>query len=529
MALVVAGCGQLVMSVGGDTYGTVFDDVPTTAECESETEQNCLDANRLRERYGLDRLAADGLTGKGATVAVIDFSGADSFAEDLEEYSSRMGLPPPRLKERDVELGYEPFAEYDSSDPRMVAAAVHTSRQLQLIHTLAPQATILLERLRFPDTEKVDRPIDELLAIRLRALVNERAADVVLLGHGSAEHELSERTERVSDLLRNRRTVFDDADRQGVTVLASAGRRAAWPAVDPGVLAVGGRTGTSRIFERPDYQVNLSSLDEKDLEGRTVPDLTLPGVADDRQLIYQSVSEHPGWVAVRVSQAERMAGLVALSVQAVGDGLGKLNDDVYYLATETAGPERSGLRVRTPEPGAPGERAVVDVARFVRALADSARRPERAVPDERPKPDERCRDGNPIDYSIRNHQNVRVTPRICVRHDPAQQRLTGRITVDWRPRPGSDDSSTATRGRFDGFEIRTVLERDERDQQDRKCSIRFELNHTKRGQGSCRVTISNPEPGTWAADGRLAWDRGDRPGGWEPPRKLRGSPVLDLE
>lgn len=527
--LLVAGCGQLVASAGSESGSTVFDETPTTAECETETGATCLDANQIRDRYGLDRLAAKGLTGKGVTIAVLDISGAPSHAEDLEEYSSRMGLPPPDLRSRDVELGYEPFVDYDPSDPRVVEAAMHTSRQLQLIHAIAPRATILLERLRFPTDEDLSRPVDELLAIRLRALVNEQQADVVLLGHGVPERTVSERTAQASDILRNRRPLFDDAARNGVTVVASGGARPSWPAVDPGVLTVGGRPGRSLTFELPDYQVNQSSLNEHDDERRVIPDLSFPAGESEHFLIYQTVSGRGGWAPVRVNQAERLVGLLALAAQGAGGALGHINDDVYYLASQTAGPERSGLRASKPKPGRPGSRVVTDTELFVGALADSARRPERSVPDERPKPAKRCQQNRPIDLEIQDHENVRLTSRLCVLHDPAKKELTGRITVEWRPLKGAEDSPGTVDGRFEDFEVRTVVERAGQGHRDRTCAIEDDLNGSDRGAASCELTISEPAPDSWSTGGRLAWKRAEFPGGAEPKEKLRSSPPLDVE
>ena len=48
--------------------------------------------------YGVDRLHAEGITGKGQTIVIIDAWGSPTALEDLQAFSSAFGLTAPALK-----------------------------------------------------------------------------------------------------------------------------------------------------------------------------------------------------------------------------------------------------------------------------------------------------------------------------------------------------------------------------------------------------------------------------------------------
>jgi subtilase family serine protease len=90
--------------------------------------------------YGVDRLHAKGLTGKGQTIVVVDSYGSPTALQDLQTFSRTFGLSDPDLTiiYPDGNPTYNPRRSDEAS------WAVETSLDLQWAHAIAPDARLVL-------------------------------------------------------------------------------------------------------------------------------------------------------------------------------------------------------------------------------------------------------------------------------------------------------------------------------------------------------------------------------------------------
>src|SRR6266567_2202614 len=58
---------------------------------------HCYTPAQMEAAYGVDRLHAEGLTGKGQTIVIVDSYGSPTALQDLQFFSSTFGLPQPNL------------------------------------------------------------------------------------------------------------------------------------------------------------------------------------------------------------------------------------------------------------------------------------------------------------------------------------------------------------------------------------------------------------------------------------------------
>src|SRR3954471_3175829 len=66
---------------------------PTQAQCNSAG-RRCFTPQSTRAAYNVNPLYAQGYTGSGRTIAVVDSYGSDTMAHDLHVYDRTFGLPP---------------------------------------------------------------------------------------------------------------------------------------------------------------------------------------------------------------------------------------------------------------------------------------------------------------------------------------------------------------------------------------------------------------------------------------------------
>ena len=71
----------------------------TTAECEQSLQIACYNPAQLQQAYNLRALYSHGVTGKGATIVIVDPYGSPTIASDLRDFDSAEGVPgPPSLR-----------------------------------------------------------------------------------------------------------------------------------------------------------------------------------------------------------------------------------------------------------------------------------------------------------------------------------------------------------------------------------------------------------------------------------------------
>ena len=111
----------------------------------------------LQTAYNLTPLYKAGLDGTGETIAIIDAYGSTTLQQDLATFSALTGLPPPKLQI----LG-TPTASLFSSDPLLSGWAGETTGDAEMVHSIAPGATILV-------VVALSQSLDDLMAANLTA------------------------------------------------------------------------------------------------------------------------------------------------------------------------------------------------------------------------------------------------------------------------------------------------------------------------------------------------------------------------
>jgi subtilase family serine protease len=324
----------------------------------------CYSPQQLREAYGIEPLLNQGITGKDRTIVLIDGSTSPTIYADLHLYDQLYGLNDPELNI------ISPFGP----PPVNPSAYVETALDMEIVHALAPDATIDLVLF---DANLATSEAD-FLSLALQATkyaIDNNLGDVISQSYGVGETCAS--PGYVSSELQ----VFRAARDQHITVLASSGDSGAafdvcssgnsspsvgqavpLPAIDPLVTAVGGTTldadvktgkyngevtwnewnagggatggGFSTIFPAPDYQRSVPGIST----ARGIPDVAFDGdpftgvpivVSQGGQTIIAPVGGtsvgSPAW-----------AGIVALADQFAGKRLGFLNSALYRILASRA-------------------------------------------------------------------------------------------------------------------------------------------------------------------------------------------------
>jgi subtilase family serine protease len=349
---------------------------PAYAEQSFCAQTACYGPGQLEQAYNLPELYAEGVTGKGVTIAVVDAYGSATIASDLATFDAATGLPAP------------PSLTVVSPDGQLPAAAnestwaVETSLDVEYAHAIAPQARIVVAE-ALPD-------VADMISAE-QYVVRHYHAEVISQSLTETEQIVGS----ASDIA-TMHAAYAALTSAGVTVVASSGDTGAanteadgqtyygypatsYPASDPLVTAVGGtkltldsagaRTqpdtvwndtydtatneldygnagpnpmasggGESVLFGRPAYQDGV-----KNVVGthRGVPDVSMSAACSAPVEVY--LTDGPsggdqGWYpACGTSEAAPLfAGVVALADQLAGRPLGAINTALYQLAAAHA-------------------------------------------------------------------------------------------------------------------------------------------------------------------------------------------------
>lgn len=355
---------------------------PTTAECQLALGIACYNAGQIEHAYGTDQLYPQGVTGAGQTIVLIDSFGSPTIKQDLRTFDRANGLPAPPSFKVIAPAGKIPV--YKKTDGTMGSWAFETSLDVEMAHTIAPGANILLVETPVAETTGVTGFPQMMQAEQY--VVDNHLGNVISQSFGAAEQTF-DNPSQITAL----DYAYQDAAANGVTVLASSGDQgptsaepdqvdyypynvANWPASDPLVTAVGGtqlhldavgnRTapdnvwndtynplvvgpngpspaagggGLSTVFSRPAYQDGVANV----VGGaRGEPDISASAAVDGGFNVFLSwtntaIGVGPGWYIVGgTSEASPLtAGLVSLADQEAGHGLGQINPTLYQMAS----------------------------------------------------------------------------------------------------------------------------------------------------------------------------------------------------
>jgi subtilase family serine protease len=358
---------------------------PTTTQCEAQFQVACYQPVQIQQAYNLPVLYARGVTGKGATIVIVDSFGSPAIASDLATFDAQFGLPaPPSFT---VLRPAGPVPPFDPANNTMVSWAGETTLDVEYAHTIAPGASIVLVETPVAETEGVTGFPQIIQAEKF--VIDHHIGDVISQSFSATEQTFASRA--AVDALRG---VYVDAERHHVTVLAASGDNGAanvgldgstfftfptttWPPSDPLVTAIGGtqlhldahgnRTspdtvwndtfsvpaskfifgdngpnalaaggGKSVLFSRPSYQNLVRGVVG---QARGVPDISMSAACNGAVDVYQSFPGIPaGWYPTcGTSEATPLfAGIVALADQVAQHSLGLINPALYLMSARHA-------------------------------------------------------------------------------------------------------------------------------------------------------------------------------------------------
>jgi subtilase family serine protease len=361
--------------------GGTLSAAPTTAQCEELYGIACYQPGQIRTAYNLPALYKKKITGKGATIVIVDPFGSPTIRNDLTTFDKQFGYPAPPSLKTIAPAGKIPA--YDANDPVMVDAAGETTLDVEYAHALAPGASILL--VETPDDESEGTAGFPQIVAAEKYVIDHGLGDVISQSFSATEETFTSYRQ-----LEPLRAAYLDADAHHVTVLDGSGDSGAtgparngtystspvtqWPASDPLVAAVGGTQltlsggkytsvawndtddtavsqyvagdagpnpaasggGKSEFFGRPQYQDGVRSVAGTQ---RAVPDIAMSAAVNGAVVAYGTFGGRPpGWsLAGGTSEATpEFAAIVAMADQVAGRRLGLLNPRLYALSASHA-------------------------------------------------------------------------------------------------------------------------------------------------------------------------------------------------
>jgi subtilase family serine protease len=326
---------------------------PSELYCATNYGILCYGAPQVEFAYNEQPLFREGLTGRGETIVIVDCLGAPDIRQDLAVFDRSYGLPAPAQFSI---LKYGPVPAYSPSDPTATGWAEETTLDVEWSHAMAPGASILLVETATPETVGVTG--FPTIVNAENYVIDHHLGSVISQSFGAGEA-----TFHSPATILSLRSAYENAYRNGITVLAAAGdsgaaeaqgatgttyfpfRDVGWPASDPLVTAVGGtqlslntrgrRTapdrvwndttlfgspaassgGVSTVFNRPSYQNGVASVVGN---RRGVPDISMSASVSGSVNIYISgLPFGAGWLSIGgTSEATPLfAGIVAIADQ----------------------------------------------------------------------------------------------------------------------------------------------------------------------------------------------------------------------
>jgi subtilase family serine protease len=359
---------------------------PTTADCEKAYKVACLEPAQIQQAYNLPALYASGVTGKGATIVIVDSFGSPTIKHDLGVFDQAFGLAAPPSLKIIQPAGKVPAYNPNNSD--MVGWAGETTLDVEYAHTIAPGANLLLVETPVSETEGT-HGFPQIIKAE-EYVLKHHLGDVISQSFSATEQTFP--TPRPASI-QALRGAYELAAKDKVTVLTAAGDSGAadvrldgntyylnpvtsWPDSDPLVTGIGGTQvhvnakgqptnqtvwndtyskttnefafgdagpnplagggGKSIIFSRPAYQSGVRSVVG---DQRGVPDISMSGACNGSVDTYGTFGGAPaGWSpACGTSEATPLfAGIVALAAQVARHSLGVINPALYRLSAEHA-------------------------------------------------------------------------------------------------------------------------------------------------------------------------------------------------
>ncbi len=321
---------------------------------------NCYTPHSLRVAYGLQKLEEQGFTGKGQTIVDIVSFGSPTLQQDMDMFDTHFGLPPITIQVLSP-LGTVPF---DTNNSDMQGWAGETELDVQIIHAIAPDASIIVMTSPVSETEGTIG-LPEFLKLEQYA-VTHHLGQIFSQSYVASEVTLADAKGR--QLVQAYTDFYKQiTTQQGWTIVSGSGDNGAtdwadiattklsptptvnFPAAVPWVTAVGGTTlirtstdveehawsgsggGMSKFFTEPDFQRSMPAAVQQQLNGqRGLPDIA----ADANPTTGMAFAIGGSWQQVGGTSASTplWAGIIAVANQMAGHALGFINPGLYKVA-----------------------------------------------------------------------------------------------------------------------------------------------------------------------------------------------------
>ncbi|HLZ72160.1 MAG TPA: S53 family peptidase [Dehalococcoidia bacterium] len=379
---------------------------------------HCYTPSQIFAAYGVDALHAEGTTGKGQTIVIVDSYGSPTAQHDLDVFSDTFGLPRTQI-EFIYPDGTPPFNNSVNGSP--AGWAFETSLDLQWAHAIAPDAHLVLVAANPAETQGVQGfpgifKGEQIAVGRFPgAVLSQSFAVTEQSFHAAAAEQVQLLGQVYQRAAANRVTVLGSSGDSGTANGDKQGRvfpfpTVNWPSSDPMVTSAGGtwlqygwtwnptsptslsflttpgsRTeavwdepflpaagggGRSVLFSTPAFQ---SGIAQSLLQGRRgLPDLSWNAAVDGGVLVYTSFpTVRVGWHIVGGTSAAspQLAALVALANQLADAAhkahVGYLNPLIYQLPA-------GDFTDIVPQTFGPGAVTLADNAEFGSGIAGMA-------------------------------------------------------------------------------------------------------------------------------------------------------------
>src|ERR1035437_5618284 len=107
---------EVTVQPGVMHVGRVQSSPPNTADCEKAYKVACYEQAQIRQAYNLPAVYASGVTGRGATIVIVDSYGSPTIQHDLGTFDQAFGLPAPPSPRTLPPAGKVPAYNPDNSD-----------------------------------------------------------------------------------------------------------------------------------------------------------------------------------------------------------------------------------------------------------------------------------------------------------------------------------------------------------------------------------------------------------------------------
>ena len=359
---------------------------PTDQDCQRVVGQPCYSPEQVQQAYGLSALYKPGFDGTDQTIVILGAGQAGTLKGDLAHFDQAWGLPaPPSFQILEPEGPPAPYSCSDGLDE----LAIENALDVEWAHAIAPGANIAL--LLWSNHQGASNPYQNCAIFDIPGaidyVVTQHLGQIISISYGGSElgyvDETPSQVINEQNYYREAHQSFENATKQGVTILAATGDQGAtndndlskygsvwptpnvsWPASDPSVLAVGGTLlqlqdesgdygserawqegafgagggGLSSVFTEPDYQQTQPNQDLFSGK-RAIPDVSFP--ADDFALYTPFLPNYLGnrnaqwnnWGIIGGTSLSTpcWAGMIAILNQMRGGPSGDLHAALYSL------------------------------------------------------------------------------------------------------------------------------------------------------------------------------------------------------